>query len=66
MKNVACVRGGVVVNVIVVDDLETFLDDNPHFSERYDALVPLASDPGSPGIGWGYVGESFSAPEPTE
>jgi uncharacterized protein (UPF0218 family) len=62
LMNVACIRAGIVVNVIVVDDLTSFITENTAYAESFDSLIPIGSDPGSPGIGWMYDGTSFTPP----
>lgn len=57
-------KNGIVVDVIIVDDLQKFYGACPDYCATFDAMIPVSDEPGSPGAGWSYDGKSFVAPDP--
>lgn len=58
------IKDGVVINAIVVDDLDAFLQEaDPNFVNAYDAVVESENVPGAPGLGWLYDGHDLSPPK---
>lgn len=54
----AQIKDGIICNIVVLED-ESILSQ---LSYGYDAVIEVSSDPGSPGIGWSWDGQIFSAP----
>lgn len=50
--NVALIKDGMVVCVIVVENLEKFQEEVPEFFKCYDDAIEVKVAPGAPSVGW--------------